>query len=71
MIFSFDGHHGTSLGSAKKILTSNYKVSTGDDKWLGDGVYFFVTGIRTNTSELAEEWAVAQAWDNDKKTLKY
>ena len=71
MIFLFNGHHGTSLDSAKKILVSNYDLSIGNDEWLGDGVYFFVSGISTKTSELAEKWAIAQSWDNDKKTLRY
>ncbi|MPM58684.1 hypothetical protein SDC9_105517 [bioreactor metagenome] len=67
MIFSFDGHHGTSFDSAKEIISSNYELSKGNDEWLGDGVYFFVTGVSTKTSELAEKWAIAQSWDNDKK----
>ncbi len=71
MALSLSGHHGTSLESAKKILGSNCELSFGDDEWLGDGVYFFVTGISSRTSELAEKWAIAQAWDNEKKLLKY
>jgi hypothetical protein len=71
MVFSFDGHHGTSLNSANEILSSNYELSVGDEEWLGDGVYFFVTGVSSKTSELAEKWAIAQSWDNDKKVLKY
>lgn len=71
MIFSFEGHHGTSIESATNILASNYELSKGDDEWLGDGVYFFVNGISSKTVELAEKWAVAQSWDNEKKILKY
>ena len=40
-IISFKGYHGTDTESCKNILNSNYKVSQGDDHWLGDGVYFF------------------------------
>ena len=71
MILSFDGHHGTSLASAKSILASKYELSKGDNEWLGDGVYFFVKGVSTKTSELAEKWAIAHSWDNDKKILRY
>lgn len=71
MIFSFDGYHGTSFDSAKEILSSNYELSKGDDEWLGDGVYFFVAGVSTRTSELAEKWAITQSWDNDKKEFRY
>jgi hypothetical protein len=71
MIFSFDGHHGTSSDSTKEIIRSNYKLSVGDDEWLGNGVYFFVSGVSTKTIELAEKWAIAQSWDNKTKTRKY
>ena len=54
MVFSFDGFHGTSFDSAKKILSNNYELSIGDDEWLGDGVYFFVSGVSTKISVLAE-----------------
>lgn len=65
------GYHGTNFDSAKKIVTSNYKISKGDDHWLGDGVYFFVEGISTNIVKLAEKWAKAQSWNNKTKTHNY
>ena len=65
------GYHGTNFDSAKKIVTSNYKISKGDDHWLGDGVYFFVEGISTNIVKLAEKWAKAQSWNNKTKTRNY
>lgn len=71
MLFSFNGHHGTSSESAKKIIASNYELSIGNDEWLGNGVYFFVPGISTKTIELAENWAIAQSWDNENKQNKY
>ena len=43
------------------ILISKYELSKGDDEWLGDGVNFIVTGVSTNTSEIAEKWAIAQS----------
>lgn len=71
MIVYILGHHGTSIDSAKEILKSNYRLSLGDEEWLGDGVYFFVPGVSNKTLDLAEKWAVAQAWDNSNKTYKY
>ena len=71
MVLSIEGHHGTSVESATKILTSNYELSIGDDEWLGDGVYFFINGVSSKTSDLAQKWAISQSWDNDKKLLKY
>lgn len=70
MIIFFKGHHGTSLDSARKIINSNYKQSTGDQEWLGTGVYFFVKGISSKTEELAEKWAEAQAWDSETREYK-
>ena len=65
------GHHGTNFDSSKKIVNSNYKISKGDDHWLGDGVYFFVEGISTNTVKLAEKWAIAQSWDKTRNRRTY
>ncbi len=71
MVISIEGHHGTSFASAKLIQGDDYKLSKGDDEWLGDGVYFFVEGIKSNTADLAEKWAIVQAWNNKSKTLQY
>jgi hypothetical protein len=65
------GHHGTDIDSGKEIIASNYKISKGDQHWLGDGIYFFVEGLSTKTIELAEKWVEAQSWNNDKKEFKY
>ena len=70
-IISFKGYHGTDVESCKNILESNYKISQGDEHWLGDGVYFFVEGISTKPVELAEKWAIAQSWDKDKRSQTY
>lgn len=69
-VITIKGHHGTDIDSSKEILNSNYKISKGDQHWLGDGVYFFVEGISKKTIELAEKWAEAQSWDNDSKRYK-
>lgn len=70
-IITIKGHHGTDFVSANKIKSSNYKISKGDKEWLGDGAYFFIEGISTNTVELAEKWAIAQSWNNETKTRNY
>jgi hypothetical protein len=70
-INTIKGHHGTDIDSCKAILKSNYKISKGDQHWLGDGVYFFIEGLSTDTTNLAEKWAIAEAWDNDNKRYKY
>jgi len=38
-------------------------VSDNHDEWLGTGVYFFIDGISEGI-HAAEEWAIAQAWNN-------
>lgn len=46
-------------------------MSVGDAEWLGDGVYFFVDGLNSDTTTLATNWATCQAWDNISRTHKY
>ena len=70
-VITIKGHHGTDIDSCKAILKSNYKISEGDQHWLGEGVYFFIEGLSTDTINLAEKWAIAEAWDNDNKKYKY
>lgn len=70
-VITIKGHHGTDIDSCKSILKSNYKISKGDQHWLGEGVYFFIEGLSTDTINLAEKWAIAEAWDNDNKKYKY
>ena len=70
-VITIKGHHGTDIDSCKAILKSNYKISKGDQHWLGEGVYFFIEGLSTDTINLAEKWAKAEAWDNDVKEYKY
>ncbi len=65
------GYHGTSLKSTELIVRSNYKLSIGDDEWLGNGVYFFVHGISSKPEIQAKKWAIAHAWDNISKEYKY
>jgi hypothetical protein len=65
------GYHGTSVDSAVEIIKSNYKQSCENKEWLGDGIYFFINGISSKPDEQAKEWAIAQAWDNNKKEYIY
>lgn len=71
MSISFEGFHGTSLKSANEILKSNFELSIGDVEWLGNGVYFFISGISSKPENQAEKWAIVEAWDNGTKTYKY
>ena len=70
-VITIKGYHGTDINSCKLILKSNYKISEGDQHWLGEGVYFFIEGLSTDTINLAKKWAIAEAWDNDNKKYKY
>ena len=70
-VITIKGHHGTDINSCEAILESNYKISEGDQHWLGEGVYFFIEGLSTDTINLAKKWAIAEAWDNDNKKYKY
>lgn len=57
MLYQVNGFHGTSLKSAELIINSNFKPSIGDDEWLGNGVYFFISSISSKPEQQAEEWA--------------
>lgn len=65
------GYHGTSISNAGEIIKNGFEISKGDEEWIGDGVYFFLNGLSTKPEDQAEKWAIAQAWDNKAKQLKY
>lgn len=71
MLYQISGYHGTSLKSAKLIISSNFKLSVGDKEWLGNGVYFFINGISSKPEKQAEDWAIAEAWDKIAQRNKY
>ncbi len=71
MNIEIQGFHGTSFDNAKDITHNGFKLTKGDEEWLGDGVYFFVKGINDSPLKQAEEWAIAQAWDNVKKEYRF
>lgn len=54
--------HGTTHESAKGILADGYAYSSGNDHWLGDGVYFFVEGVGYAPDRAAELWAEFRAF---------
>ncbi|MGM0635775.1 MAG: hypothetical protein ACQESK_06885 [Bacteroidota bacterium] len=71
MKVKIEGFHGTSFENAKKIILDDFKLSFGDKEWLGDGIYFFIKGINNKPSSQAENWAIAQSWDNIEKKYTY
>ena len=54
--------HGTTHESAKGILADGFAYSSGNDHWLGDGVYFFVDGVGYAPDRAAELWAEFRAF---------
>jgi len=68
VIFQYvTGYHGTDAACADSVMGKNFNESKGKYHWLGDGVYFFTKGISVSPSDDARKWAVAQAWNADKK----
>ncbi len=73
-ILTFIGFHGTNAALWSKIQSFGLKVSRGaeHDKWLGEGVYFFIErNIGLPPQKLAEKWALAEAFDGKGKSRKY
>lgn len=64
------GYHGCDAANVQSIQANNFKISKGDHHWLGEGVYFFSTGI-SNPLEDAKQWAIAESWDNVRQTRFY
>lgn len=54
--------HGTTHESAKSILADGFVYSSGNEHWLGDGVYFFVDGLGYAPDKAAELWAEYRAF---------
>lgn len=66
------GFHGTDARNVSNIKANNFRLSLGDQEWLGDGIYFFVDGICHPTPKNnAVKWAIASAWDNTQKRNTY
>ena len=54
--------HGTTHESAKGILADGFALSSGNEHWLGDGIYFFVDGVGYTPDRAAELWAEFRAF---------
>jgi len=61
MVHEVVGYHGTDSGCVSSILTENFKISAGEDEWLGHGVYLFTEGVSCPIQN-AVEWAKNQAY---------
>jgi hypothetical protein len=70
-LVSIIGFHGTSFENAIKIAKGDFIISKGNTEWIGDGAYFFIEGISKVPKEQAEQWAIAQAWDNNVSKYRY
>ncbi len=68
---TLSGFHGTSKINAESIVKGDFRLSLGDDEWLGDGVYFFTEGIPPTPQLHARRWAIASAWDKSKGQFSY
>lgn len=64
------GYHGCNADNVSRIRAENFRCSRGDHHWLGEGVYFFGTGI-SDPVEDAKKWAIAESWDNEIKGRRY
>ncbi len=67
---TYIGYHGTNREYVSSIMQNNFNVSRNADEWLGYGTYFFIEGISCPISN-AEEWAINQAWDSERKEYRY
>lgn len=67
----FSGFHGTDLANTVSIVRKGFIPSKGDDHWLGDGIYFFLDGLSRTPDTQAENWAIAQSWDNKENRRRY
>ena len=65
-----EGFHGTSKINANVIIKEGFKLSEGDNQWVGDGVYFFTDDIGDGQQN-AIYWAKYKAWDKKLKQYTY
>ena len=56
-----EAYHGTLQNLAKQIVADGYKSSIGNAHWLGDGVYFFISGVGYAPDRAAMLWAEYRA----------
>ncbi|MEI6407755.1 MAG: hypothetical protein WCR52_00090 [Bacteroidota bacterium] len=60
-IVHFIGWHGADENDLDSIQKNNFRESTGDHHWIGDGVYFFTERIGDPIAH-AENWAKSEAY---------
>jgi len=51
-------YHGTPRKNVQSIQNKGLNISTGQNLWLGDGVYFFETNSITNGFKEAKNWVI-------------
>lgn len=70
--YTLIGHHGCNEEYCESIKADNFRRSEGPahNRWLGSGVYFFGAGISDPLVD-AQNWAIAAAWDNERKDFAY
>lgn len=57
MTDQYVGYHGTSLTSARHILKQGFTVSSKENEWLGQGIYFFGSDGSIDGQDEAMCWA--------------
>lgn len=63
-------YHGTNSENIESIKNNGFKPSYSNSEWLGSGVYFFIEGSFCPVTN-ARDWAIASAWDNNKRKCRY
>jgi len=67
----WDGFHGTSALCGGSIVNENFRVSSAERDWLGNGAYFFIDGDGvTSAQDKAAEWAISRSSGDTKKGTK-
>ncbi|MDI6634814.1 MULTISPECIES: hypothetical protein [Pantoea] len=62
-------YHGTTKDAALSIISDGFRLSSSNEDWLGNGVYFFINGI-SNPLEKAKEWARNSNVDDELCVIK-
>jgi hypothetical protein len=67
------GYHGTSSPASESILRERRFIpSAGLDKWLGEGIYFFLASEAfPDAQQTAKNWAISAAYDKQTRKNSY
>ena len=68
---TFIGYHGCDYEHVESIKSENFRPSEGPEHLLGDGVYFFVEGFKSDPIENAKKWAVSECFKGNRSYPKY